>query len=305
MKERGRFLYQDADGVIFIMFEHPGKGVPIERLLPESGRGDGFADFKVTDYLDLAYLVLADPKDWAEFCRTVDASGATKDQPKKVSPPPPNLDFLNLRSGDGMDAERCEALFGIVAAYWHSKNDLGLEPGLVATLWHSGMKAEDIITYIRRFTNADGKLVLGGAKDERGFQILNAVLQTYKSVKGMDDDAILQQSEMSEVIEKWLVATRAAKFRSAEMGNAVLHWSDYRRLGLVDAAGAPVLSNVGKLSEFVFSTDEAPEFNTAAAWSQTNLACQSPQKITVSNAAKGLLKKKRKQGKLNRKRGRR
>lgn len=305
MTERGRFLYQDPDGVIFIKFEHPGKGVPIERLLPESGRGDGFKDFKITDYLDLADLVLAAPKDWAEFCRTVDTSGATKDQPKKVSPPPPNLDFLKLRNGEGMDADRAAALFEIVAAYWHSRNDLGLEPGLVATLWHSGMKADDIIAYIRRFTNADGKLVIGGAKDERGFQILNAVLQTYKSVKGLDEDDILQQSEMTNVIEIWLVATRAAKLRSAEMSNSVLHWSDYRRLGLVDAAGAPVLCNVRKLAEFVFSLDGEPEFNTNAAWAQTNLVCLSPQKGAASNAAKGLLKKKRKQGKLNRKRGRR
>jgi len=305
MKERGRFLYQDPDGVIFIKFEHPGKGVPIERLLPESGRGDGFKDFKITDYLDLADLVLADPKDWAEFCSTVDVSGATKDQPKKVSPPPPNLDFLKLRSGEGMDAERAAALFEIVAAYWHSKNDLGLEPGLVATLWHSGMKPDDILKHIGRFTNADGKLVVGGAKDERGFQILNAVLQTYKSVKGMAADVILQQSEMASVLETWVVATRAAKLQSAEMSNAVLHWSDYRRLSLVDAAGTPVLDNIRKLTEFVFSSDGALDFITTSAWAQTSLVCQSPQKVASSNVAKGLLKKKRKQGKLNRKRGRR
>ncbi len=305
MKERGRFLYQDPDGVIFIKFEHPGKGVPIELLLPESVRGDRFADFKITDYLDLADLVLATPKDWAEFSATVNASGATKDQPKKVSPPPPNLDFLNLRSGDGMDADRAEALFGIVAAYWHSKNNLGLEPGLVATLWHSGMKPDDILKHIRRFTNADGKLVLGGAKDERGFQILNAVLRAYKSTHGMDDDAILQQSEMATVMETWLVSTRVAKLQSAEMSYAVLHWSDYRQLGLVDAAGAPVLDNVRKLVQFVFLTDVPPDFSTTSAWSQTNFARASMPTQAVSNAAKGMLKKKRKQGKLNRKRGRR
>lgn len=305
MKERGRFLYQDLDGVIFIKFEHPGKGVPIERLLPENGRGGGFADFKITDYFDLADLVLAAPKDWVEFCRTVDTTGATKERPKKVSPPPPNLDFLKLRSEDGMDADRSEALFEIVAAYWHSKNDLGLEPGLVAALWHSGMKADDIITYIRRFTNADGKLVIGGAKDERGFQILNAVLQTYKSVKGLDDDDILQQSEMAEVMETWLVATRAAKLLSTEMNNAVLHWSDYRRLGLVDAAGAPILSSVRKLANYVFTAGVSPDFNAVSIWVLSNLAHQSAQSQAPSNAAKGLLKKKRKQGKLNRKRGRR
>jgi len=106
-------------------------------------------------------------------------------------------------------------------------------------------------------------------------------------------------------METRLVATRAAKLQSAEMSNAVLHWSDYRRLSLVDAAGTPVLDNIRKLTEFVFSSDGALDFITTSAWAQTSLVCQSPQKVASSNVAKGLLKKKRKQGKLNRKRGRR
>jgi hypothetical protein len=76
-------------------------------------------------------------------------------------------------------------------------------------------------------------------------------------------------------------------------------------LGLVDAAGAPVLSNIRKLAEFVFSSNGELDFYAAAAWTQANFASHSIQKITTSTAAKGLLKKKRKQGKLNRKRGRR
>lgn len=305
MTQRGRFLYEDPNGTIFIKFEHPGKGVPIESIIPKSGRGAGFTDFRIADYLDLADLVLAAPKEWGAFCGTIDMNGVTKENPKKVSPPSPNLDFLKLRSTNGMNASRAAELFTIVIAYWQSNKEMGLEPGLVATLWHSGMGAEDIIAYIRRFTDADGKLVVGGAKDERGFQIMNTVLQTYKSIKCMQGDAILQQREMAKVMEKWLNATRAAELGSKEMGNAVLHWSDYRRLGLVDAAGAPVLTNVRKLAAFVFSKDAAPDFITTSTWAQANLAQKSAQNQMTSNAAKGLLKKKRKQGKVNRKRGRR
>jgi hypothetical protein len=89
------------------------------------------------------------------------------------------------------------------------------------------------------------------------------------------------------------------------MSNAVLHWSDYRRLGLVDTAGAPILSNIRKLADYVFSADATPNFNASSTWSKANLARSSTPSPAASNAFKGMLKKKRKQGKLNRKRGRR
>ena len=100
MKERGRFLYKDDNGTIFIKFEHPGKGVPIESLLPENGRGAGFADFRITDYFNLADLVLAAPQDWKKFGQNANVQGVAKDKPAKLMLPPPNMDFLNLRTGD-------------------------------------------------------------------------------------------------------------------------------------------------------------------------------------------------------------
>lgn len=182
---------------------------------------------------------------------------------------------------------------------------MGLEPGLVATLWHSGMTAADIIAYIRRFTDADGKLMIAGLKDERGLQILNAVTEVYKTAKGIELDTVLLQSQLTQILEIWMLATRSAKLGSAEMTNTVLHWADYRRLGLVDAASVPVLVNVRRLAAFVFSKEVIPDFNASEIWARVNLANTSTAIATTSSAAKGLLKKTRKQGKLNRKRGRR
>ena len=87
MKQRGRFLYQNAEKVIFITFERGTKGVPIESILPECGRGAGFKDFRITDYFDLADLVLAAPKEWAAFRQNLDLTGVTKESPKKYRPP--------------------------------------------------------------------------------------------------------------------------------------------------------------------------------------------------------------------------
>ncbi|SUZ34112.1 hypothetical protein ROE7235_03894 [Roseibaca ekhonensis] len=126
MKKRGRFLYEDTEGTIFIKFEHPGKGVSIESLLPENGRGAGFADFRITDYFDLADLVLAAPEDWKKFGQNTNVQGATKEKPVKVMLPPPNMNFLDLRTAEGdLDAKRAVDLFAIVAAYWGaSQNEL-------------------------------------------------------------------------------------------------------------------------------------------------------------------------------------
>lgn len=306
MKQRGRFLYQNTKEVIFITFERGTKGVPIESILPECGRGAGFKDFRITGYFDLADLVLAAPKEWAEFCRHLDLTGITKDNPKKVSPPAPDLGFLNLRHEDGMDTAQSVELFKVVAAYWSApKNTMALEPGLVAALWHSGMTAHDIIQYVQRFTNTDGKLSLSGFKDGRGYQILNTVTQTYRAVKGIGDDTVLLHSDLGRIIDTWLAATRAAVSGTPEMFNSVLHWSDYRRLGLVDRRGAAQIDNVRRLAQHIFSTRPAPKFETVALWVEANLAPLCPQPAAPNSAVRALLKKKRRQARLNRKRGRR
>jgi hypothetical protein len=89
------------------------------------------------------------------------------------------------------------------------------------------------------------------------------------------------------------------------MSNSVLHWSDYRRLGLVDTRGAAQVQNVQSLAKHVFSTSPAPKFETVALWADANLVTLCPKPTATNSAARVLLKKKRKQGKLNRKRGRR
>ncbi len=158
MKERGVFVFKNAEGVILVGFERREKGVPIESLLPPSGRGEGFADFKLASYFDLAGLVLASPEDWANFGNSAGAKGATEAKPAKVTAPPIDLDFLKLRGENGeILPEKTAELFTIVAAYWQSNNTLALEPGLVPEAWRRGLNPDQILLFIRKHTTADGK----------------------------------------------------------------------------------------------------------------------------------------------------
>lgn len=303
MKQRGRFLYQNAQEVIFITFERGTKGVPIESILPECGRGAGFKDFRISDYFDLADLVLAAPKEWSEFSRNLDLTGVTKDSPKKVSPPAPNLDFLKLRNKEGMDAERSVNLFEIVAAYWSApKNTLALEPGLVATLWRRGMPAADIIRSIQASTDKDGKMIKASG---RGHDIMHTVIEAYLEVKNLPPNAELSQDEMGELVERWLTATRSAPLKSADAANSVLHWSDYRCLGVVDQAGSVQVDQVRLIATKIFSINGQLSFKALSAWVDIYHPPQTASPSQRSTAARVMLKKKRKQGKLNRKRGRR
>lgn len=172
MKERGRFLYQDPDGVIFIKFEHPGKGIPIERLLPPSGRGAGFSDFRVKDYFGLANMILTTPDEWEQACMAA--------SPAQITPSAPNLDYLHLRTPDGgMNEDRAAELFTVVAAYWENSTDLALKPGLVAAAWHKGMNAEEIIQFIRDNTQTDpksGQPKLVFAKGNLDVEVMSSLL---------------------------------------------------------------------------------------------------------------------------------
>ncbi len=301
MKERGHFVYRADDGTIMISFEKAGGSVPIETLLPDSGRGEGFGEFKLADYLGLADLVLAEPQEFAEFCRSVNPKGHSKDNPMRVSPPAPNVTYLKLRDGKGLLAARTAELFTVVAAYWQAKpKSMALEPGLVAGLWHRGLSASAIIKYVRDFTGSDGELHQPAG---RGPDIMNAVFKVFQRMRGLPENAVVPKDQISTMIDLWVQATRSAPPNSPELSNAALHWADYRRIGLVDQAGLANLDRVKALAERVFADDANTTFADAATFADTHWAMKNPASNAVTQAARAQIKKKRKQGKLNRKRG--
>jgi SEC-C motif len=162
MPKRSVGVYPGEDDEILVSFEKGCKGVPLKSLLPEDSRGQKFGDFDVSGYFGFAQMVLVTPEEWRATCEKAKSrpefKSAVKTSPIKFNPPAPNLDYLRLRtSAGGMDAERTAELFKVVAAYWQQRQDMALEPGIVAAAWHKGMTAAGIVKFVRDNTQIDPK----------------------------------------------------------------------------------------------------------------------------------------------------
>ncbi|SUZ33814.1 hypothetical protein ROE7235_03589 [Roseibaca ekhonensis] len=163
------------------------------------------------------------------------------------------------------------------------------------------MKPDAIVRYVRDLTDTNGKLSLPGG---RGFEILNTVIETFKSVNNFETNDVLPQDLISDLMKRWLTATRSISVSSPEFSNTVLHWADYKRLGLIGPDGAAVIENVQQLAQKVFATDTPPSFDNLVVFTDRQKFPAAKQDGAPNKALKALLKKKRKQGKLNRKRSR-
>lgn len=238
-----------------------------------------------------------------EFVAAQDMTGVTKDNSAKVRLPCADLDHLGLRGDEGqLELLKLREIYGVVAAYWEAKGRLAIEPGLVAALWRRGMAGADIIRCIHASTGKDGRLIKASG---RGHAIMTSVIDAYLGSQGLPPDAEVSQVEMKELIDRWLTATRSAPLGSTEMQNSVLHWSEYRRLGLIDEAGAAQTDQVRLIAEKIFKFDTPPTFKRISAWIDQYHPPQTANARQTPKAARALLKKNRKKGKLNGKRGRR
>ncbi|MEP1994075.1 hypothetical protein [Ascidiaceihabitans sp.] len=255
----------------------------------------------IGQFFDLADMFLISGQAMDGHIKSIDMTDVSKANPVKTKLPAVDLDYLRARDGaDNLVPGPMKDIFSILAAYWDSKGSMGIQPGLVASLWRRGMSASDIVRSIRASTGKDGQLIKATG---RGHDIMHSVIETYLLCNGLPTDAEIPQAEMGDLVERWLTATRSVSLKSADASNSVLHWSDYRRLGLVDQAGAALLDQVRQVALQVFVHD-AITFAELSAWVDENLP-PTQKTSDRSTAARAKLKKKRKQGKLNRKRGRR
>lgn len=279
----------------------------LDLLLPAALKGMAYEEVKtspkIVQYFELANLVLISSEAMAAHVKATDMTGASKANPAKVRLPFADLDYRRMRDDQGsLLPKKIEAAFSIVQAYWEGRQNLGLEPGLVASLWRRGMSTPDIIGSISASTGPDGKLIKPSG---RGHDIMQVAIEAYLEMKSLPSDTELSVSEAGQLVERWLTATRSTPLDAAESGNSVLHWSDYRRLGLVDEAGHANLAQVRLIAKKVFSINGQISFRAMSAWIDKYHPPQPQPAKPNSQAARALLKQKRKQGRVNRKRGRR
>ena len=180
--------------------------------------------------------------------KSIDMTGVSKANPVKTKLPAADLDYLRARDGTGNFLPGpMKDIFAIVAAYWDSEGSMAVEPGFVAGLWRRGMSAANIVRSIRTSTGKDRQLIKATG---RGHDIMHTVIDAYLFSNGLPTDAENPQAEMGQLIKLRLTATRSAPLKSADAANSVLHWSDYRRLGLVDQPGAAQMDQVLQLAPF-------------------------------------------------------
>jgi len=307
MRERGLYLCQGTDGTVYVQLERDGHVIVLDSLLPPSLQGQSFAEIKenksVGQFFDLTDMILISAEAMHAHMQSVDVSGVSKNQSVQTKLPPFDLDYLKLRTPSGEPhPERVAELLSIIGAYWESPHgSMGIKSGLVAGPWRRGMSAADIIRYIQTSTGKDGHLMKASG---RGHDIMHTVVDAYLESKGLPINTEVSQTEMGLLIERWLTATRNAPLKSKDATNSVLHWADYRRLGLVDQSGTAQDEQVRQVALQVFSRNAAT-FAELVTWVDAQQSVQKRAAIQQNNAARALLKKKRKQGKLNRKRGRR
>lgn len=299
-------LYKGQDGKVYVGFGKTQYVMQLDLLLPDGLRGLSYDEVKgstsIRQYFELANMVLISAEAMQASLQSLDMTGVTKANPAKVHLPPFDLDHLRLRGPDGgLLPLRMQALFTVVAAYWEQEPKLGLEAGLVAGLWRRGMPAPEIIRSIATSTGSDGQFVKNTG---RHFDIIQVVIDAFFVSQGRPSQSELSQSEASELVSRWLSATRSAALGEKDIANTVLHASDWRRLGLIDTNGKADLDRVRQVAMHVFSEPEVT-FDALVAWVDANRTPEKTHTNAVKKNAQALLKKKRKQGRLNRKRGRR
>ena len=300
-------LYKSADNRVLIGFGAIQSVTDLDPLLPKALRGMSYEQVKIApeigEYFQLADLVLISAEKMREFVAAQDMTGVTKDNPATVRLPCVDLEYLRLRGDQGqLEPLKLREIYGVVAAYWEAKGHLAIEPGLVAALWRRGMAGADIIRCIRASTGKDGRLIKAAG---RGHDIMTTVIDAYLGSKKLPRDAEVSQLDMKDLLDRWLTATRSADLGSKDMQNSVLHWSEYRRLGLIDEAGAAQIDQVRLVADKIFKLKPPMTFKQISAWIDQYHPPQTANARQTPKAARALLKKNRKKGKLNRKRGRR
>jgi len=294
------------DGTVYIGFGKTQNVLQLDLLLPASLRGLTYDEVRSSDsirqYFELANMVLISAEAMHSYMQSLDMTGVTKANPAKVHVPSFDLDYLKLREADGkLLPQRLQALFTVVTAYWESNPKLGLKTGLVAGLWRRGMPASEIIRSISASTGKDGQLIKSSGRDS---DIMHVVIDAYFDSKGLPSQSELTQSDATELVNRWLTATRSVALGHKDVSNTVLHWADYRQLGLIDQAGVAQLDQVRLIAQKVFAINGPLSFEALSAWVEKYHAPKRPEVSDSTKAARAKLQQKRKQGKLNRKKGR-
>lgn len=299
-------LYRDNEGVTRVTLRKGVAGVPLADLLPASQKDD--RDFPIAAYFDRARLWLASPEQLQAWRKTLPADGTG--QSVQVDLPRIDLAAYKLESADGhLHLEALQPLFVSLGQLWLHQPQIAPQLGLFHALFQSGMPADQIgqtiIAMVERDTLPKGGTGSVGAMNvTRGQKIMHTVIAVHNRLQGRDASAIVPPPEMENMLMRWFGATRSLPMGATGYDNPVLLWADFRRLGLIDASGREDLKTVEQLATYVLAAEDAPGFAEVVAWQDRQVSGKAENGPSRKDARE-YLRTKRKQVRLNRKRGRR
>jgi len=305
-------LYPAEDGTIHATFKKGDAGLAIEDLLPASGRGDGFENFPIADYFDYAHLWFATAAQIDGLNQKIAKANLLPGQTTKVSRVPIDLKaYKLLGSGNVVDNGKLREMFLAVAVFWEQANPVNPIPGLFHNLYQQGMPLHNIAVTILRTRelsgmNSDGTVDLKRAKADPLYQITEAAFEGFREYRGLMPDVLFQQSEIDEFSTIWRRWTRSDGETTTDVRDAHIIWQDYRRLRLIDHRGGAITANAKRLALHILEqADAEPDFEALVSWAEAQFEQQVTAQATQSKASQKALRKKRKMGRVNRKRGRR
>lgn len=299
-------LYSDNEGVTRVTLRKGVAGVPLTGLLPPSQKDN--RDFPTAAYFDRARLWLATPEQLQAWRKTL----ATDGSGSSVQTDLPRIDLAayKLESADGhLHLEALQPLFVSLGQLWLHQPQIAPQLGLFHALFQSGMPADQIGQTIIAMVERDaipkgGTGSVGTVNATRGQNIMHTVIAVHNRLQERGASAIVPPSEMERMMMRWFGATRSLPMGATGYDNPVLLWADFRRLGLIDATGREDLKAVEQLATYVLAAEDAPGFAGVVAWHDRQVSRQAVNGPS-HKAAREHLRTKRKQGRLNRKRGRR
>lgn len=304
-------LYPAKDGTIFATFRAGDAGMPLEDLLPASGRGEGFEDFPVADYFDYAHLWFATAAQIEALNKHVRDADLLPGQTTKVARVPIDLKAYKLLCrGGAIDNEQLKEMFLAIAMLWEQAKPVAPIPALFHGLYRQGMPPRKIAASLL-WAHQSGDVVNGALDLERikadpMYQITEVAFLVYAEHQGLGTQKAYKQSDIDAFKTLWRRWTRRDGDTVPETRDAYLVWQDYRRLRLIDAQGNANTANARLLAQHICErADAKPDFDALAVWAEDQFEQQVTAQAVQSKTSQKTLRKRRKLGRMNKKRGRR
>ncbi|MGB0900990.1 hypothetical protein [Halocynthiibacter sp.] len=289
-------LWADKDGRVRGNLRKGEQGVLIEEILPHAGRGDGFADFPLGDYIKVSMLWLATAQQHTQSRKLIREAGLKPGEKIEVPMDPLDLEAYDLLTDEGLlDYDRVKDLYGIIAILWNDGDVVQPVSGLLHPIWKTGdYSPVEIATQLMFTSRAENST---GLVQSKAFQFANILQSAYRAHQNIPLDQALSRAEGDQLLEKWTSATR--KQPSLKSPDAC--HDDYSALGII-RHGEYDQAQIERVLRFILDPDSPRSFAQTYTFAKPFMDQENTvEQAKVKKALKSR-KAERKRKKLGRKR---